>query len=314
MCFWSIHVSPEVPFPHNPYADIHFACWFAACFSARFSCGFCLRGKEEYDMILLLLQRQMSDLSVKVAVRIRPLVPIETEQACGRCVEKVKGEPQVVLGGGEKAFTFDQVYDSDSAQADVYKETVQPLLDSFFQGFNVTVFAYGQTGSGKTHTMGTNDGKVEGLEQIADSTGIIPRIVAETFQRIEQERSSGTAVSHTVRVSFLEIHNDDIHDLLDTTPKTCTLREDTSGAVLVSGLEEFTVCSSRELLGCLGRGSQNRATASTCMNAVSSRSHAVFTITMEKTSSIASMSSSEDTPSGPDGGEGSMPLDGSTGA
>jgi hypothetical protein len=273
-----------------------------------------LRGKEEYDMILLLLQRQMSDLSVKVAVRIRPLVPIETEQACGRCVEKVKGEPQVVLGGGEKAFTFDQVYDSDSAQADVYKETVQPLLDSFFQGFNVTVFAYGQTGSGKTHTMGTNDGKVEGLEQIADSTGIIPRIVAETFQRIEQERSSGTAVSHTVRVSFLEIHNDDIHDLLDTTPKTCTLREDTSGAVLVSGLEEFTVCSSRELLGCLGRGSQNRATASTCMNAVSSRSHAVFTITMEKTSSIASMSSSEDTPSGPEGGEGSMPLDGSTGA
>jgi hypothetical protein len=62
-----------------------------------------------------------------------------------------------------QAFTFDQVYDSESAQADVYKHTVQPLLDSFFQGINVTIFAYGQTGSGKTHTMGTNDGKVAGV-------------------------------------------------------------------------------------------------------------------------------------------------------
>ena len=249
------------------------------------------------------------DLSVKVAVRIRPLVPIELDQACGRCLDKVPGEPQVLLGGGEKAFTFDQVYDSDSAQAQVYKETVQPLLESFFQGINVTVFAYGQTGSCKTHTMGTNDGKVAGLDEITDSAGIIPRIVAETFERMEQERISGAAVSHTIKVSFLEIHNDDIHDLLDTTTKTCTLREDSSGAVLVSGLEEFRVQSARELLECLGRGSQNRATASTCMNAVSSRSHAVFTITMEKTSGMPAGVSSDDTPTGPEGG---MALDGST--
>ena len=139
-----------------------------------------------------------SELSVKVAVRIRPLVPIEVDQACGRCLEKVKGEPQVLLGGGEKAFTFDQVYDSDSKQEDVYVQTVQPLLDSFFQGFNVTVFAYGQTGSGKTHTMGTNDGKVAGLDTITESAGIIPRIVQETFERIEKEARSGSAASHTV--------------------------------------------------------------------------------------------------------------------
>ena len=252
------------------------------------------------------------DMSVKVAVRIRPLVPIELDQACGRCLDKVKGEPQVILGEGEKAFTFDQVYDSDSKQVDIYTATVQPLLDSFFQGINVTVFAYGQTGSGKTHTMGTNDGKVVGLEEITDDAGIIPRIVAEIFQRIEQERINGTAVSHTVKVSFLEIHNDDIHDLLDSAPKTCTLREDTSGAVLVSGLEEFVVNSSRELLECLGRGSHNRATASTCMNAVSSRSHAVFTITMEKTcATSASVPSSDDTPAGPDCGC-TAALDGST--
>jgi kinesin family member 4 len=248
------------------------------------------------------------DVSVKVAVRIRPLVPAEVQQACERCLEKVKGEPQVVLGGGDKAFTFDQVYDSGAPQEVVYQETVQPLLESFFQGINVTVFAYGQTGSGKTHTMGTNDGKVAGLEEITESAGIIPRIVAETFERIEMERASGTAMSHVVKVSFLEIHNDDIHDLLDSTPKTCTLREDSSGAVLVSGLEEFSVASSRELLECLGRGSQNRATASTCMNAVSSRSHAVFTITMEKTFAGSAPTSSDDTPPGPDGAPG---LDGS---
>lgn len=250
----------------------------------------------------------VGDVSVKVAVRIRPLVPAEVQQACERCLEKVKGEPQVVLGGGDKSFTFDQVYDSCAPQEAVYQETVQPLLESFFQGINVTVFAYGQTGSGKTHTMGTNDGKVAGLEEITESAGIIPRIVAETFERIEKERASGIAVSHVVKVSFLEIHNDDIHDLLDSTPKTCTLREDSSGAVLVSGLEEFSVASSRELLECLGRGSQNRATASTCMNAVSSRSHAVFTITMEKTFVGSAPASSDDTPPGPDGAPG---LDGS---
>lgn len=252
------------------------------------------------------------DISVKVAVRIRPLVPIELEKACGRCLDKVQGEPQVLLGGGEKAFTFDHVFDSESRQEDVYTQTVQPLLDTFFQGINVTVFAYGQTGSGKTHTMGTNDGKVAGLDKITESAGIIPRIVAETFERIEQERSNGTAVSHSVKVSFLEIHNDDIHDLLDSSAKTCTLREDNSGAVLVAGLEEFSVTSSRELLECLGRGSQNRATASTCMNAVSSRSHAVFTITMEKTCASSAATSSDDTPAGPEGGPPSMTLGGST--
>ena len=267
-------------------------------------------GAEAIPALAVLLGRMSAggDLSVKVAVRIRPLVPAEVQQACERCLEKVGGEPQILLGGGDKAFTFDQVYDSDSPQEVVYKETVQPLLDSFFQGINVTVFAYGQTGSGKTHTMGTNDGKVAGLEEITASAGIIPRIVAETFERIEKERASGTAVSHAVKVSFLEIHNDDIHDLLDTTQKTCTLREDSSGAVLVSGLEEFSVGSSRELLECLGRGSQNRATASTCMNAVSSRSHAVFTITMEKTCAASAPASSEDTPPGP---EGATSLDGS---
>jgi len=249
---------------------------------------------------------------VEVVVRIRPLVSIEHAQACGRCLDKVPGEPQIILGEGEKAFTFDQVYDSDSKQVDIYKATVQPLLEIYFRGINVTVFAYGQTGSGKTHTMGTNNAKVMGLEEITDDAGIIPRIVAETFQRIEQERIDGTATSHTVKVSFLEIHKDDIHDLLDKAPKTCTLREDTSGAVFVSGLKEFEVKSSRDLLEYLDFGSGNRATASTNMNEESSRSHAVFTITMEKTcATSASVTSSDDAPMGSDGGS-SPALDGST--
>ena len=218
-----------------------------------------------------------------------------------------------MLLGGEKAFTFDQVYDSGAPQELVYSETVRPLLDSFFQGFNVTVFAYGQTGSGKTHTMGTNDGKVAGLECINPNAGIIPRIVAETFERIERERAEASASAHCVKVSFLEIHNDDIHDLLDTTPKTCTLREDNTGAVLVSGLEEFDVKSSRELLECLGRGSSNRATAATCMNSVSSRSHAVFTITMEKTCSAPPSDANVSAGTGADGaGDGVGSLQGSS--
>jgi kinesin family protein 4/21/27 len=249
---------------------------------------------------------------VGVILRIRPFTPFELAQACGRCLDKVKGEPQVSLGEGQKAFTFDQVYDLDAKQVDIYTATVQPLLDSFFAGVNVTILAYGQTGSGKTYTMGTEYSKVVCPDEITEKAGMIPRIVAETFERIEQERIHGTAVSHTVKVSFLEIHKDDIRDLLDSAPKTCTLREDTSGAVLVSGLEEFVVNSSRELLECLGRGSHNRATASTCMNATSSRSHAVFTITMEKTcATSAPVSSSDNTPAGPTCGS-MVALDGST--
>ncbi|EKX35726.1 hypothetical protein GUITHDRAFT_118111 [Guillardia theta CCMP2712] len=203
----------------------------------------------------------------------------QIDQACGRCVEVAVNEPQVVIGG-EKTFTFDEVFDSHAPQQEVYNKTAQPLLDSFFEGINVTIFAYGQTGSGKTFTMGTNSRAAEENE----SVGIIPRMVGEIFSRIKEEEKDGNC-RHLLRVSFLEIHNDDIRDLLDPSSKVCSLREDNTGAVIVAGLETFQTSSADDVMSWLHKGSLNRATGSTCMNLSglqSSRSHAVFTITMEK--------------------------------
>jgi len=147
-------------------------------------------------------------VAVQVALRVRPLVPSEIEQGCVPCLDVTPGEPQITVGG-EKTFTFDHVFSATTPQAEVYSKAVDPLLDAFFRGFNTTVFAYGQTGSGKTHTMGTNASADVTLDE---KTGIIPRMVSDMYARIEQE---GTSWKRDITVSFLEIHNDDIRDLLD---------------------------------------------------------------------------------------------------
>ncbi|KAJ1484933.1 P-loop containing nucleoside triphosphate hydrolase protein [Baffinella frigidus] len=153
--------------------------------------------------------------------------------------------------------------------------------------------------------MGTNAGVDEAGD---DETGIIPRLVADLFARVNQE---GDVWRRDVSVSFLEIHNDDIHDLLDQTPKVCTLREDAAGGVVVANLEEYKATDAGEMLSQLAEGSNNavtdagemlsqladgsarRATASTCMNATSSRSHAVFTILMHSSKLTSSADGEE---------------------
>ncbi|KAG2666296.1 hypothetical protein I3760_15G051800 [Carya illinoinensis] len=230
------------------------------------------------------------DCCVKVAVHIRPLIGDERLQGCKDCVTVVPGKPQVQIG--THSFTFDHVYGSTgSPSSDMFEDCVASLVDGLFQGYNATVLAYGQTGSGKTYTMGT--GFKDGFQ-----TGIIPQVMNVLFSKIETLKHQTEFQLH---VSFIEILKEEVRDLLDPTslsksetanghsgkvPVTgkppIQIRETSNGVITLAGSTEFSVSTLKEMAACLEQGSLCRATGSTNMNNQSSRSHAIFTITLEQ--------------------------------
>ncbi|KAL3340424.1 hypothetical protein AABB24_028854 [Solanum stoloniferum] len=230
------------------------------------------------------------DCCVKVAVHIRPLIGDEKLQGCKDCVSVVHGKPQVQIG--THSFTFDHVYGSTASPSTaMYQECVAPLVDGLFQGYNATVLAYGQTGSGKTYTMGT--GFKDGFQ-----TGLIPLVMNSLFNKIETSKNQAEFQLH---VSFIEIHKEEVRDLLDSVSvnKSETvnghngkvnipgkppiqIRESSNGVITLAGSTERSVRTLKEMADCLEQGSLSRATGSTNMNNQSSRSHAIFTITMEQ--------------------------------
>lgn len=156
------------------------------------------------------------------------------------------------------------------------------LVLGCFNGFNATVLAYGQTGSGKTFTMGS--GFTFGVRE--QELGIIPRVIRLIF---EEETNRRHKALFTIKCSFLEIYNEEIIDLLDSglekgnpQRKEISVREEKNGSISVYGLNEVTVRSRDEMASFLDIGSNARSTASTQMNMTSSRSHAIFTITIEQ--------------------------------
>uniref|UniRef100_A0A672IAY8 Kinesin family member 21B n=1 Tax=Salarias fasciatus TaxID=181472 RepID=A0A672IAY8_SALFA len=217
---------------------------------------------------------------------IRPQMAKEKIEGCHVCTLVTPGEPQVLLGK-DKAFTYDFVFDVDSEQHRIYQACVYKLIEGCFEGYNATVFAYGQTGSGKTYTMGTGfDVSLTPLEQ-----GIIPRAVHQLFEGIQSRREraqeAGTQPPEfKVSAQFLELYNEEILDLFDgardpesrSRKSNIRIHEDANGSIYTTGVTSRLVHSEEELLQCLKLGALSRTTASTQMNAQSSRSHAIFTI------------------------------------
>ncbi|TYI28129.1 hypothetical protein ES332_A05G222300v1 [Gossypium tomentosum] len=230
------------------------------------------------------------DCCVKVAVHVRPLIGDEKLQGCKDCVTVTSGKPQVQIG--THSFTFDHVYGSTgSPSSSMFEECIVPLVDGLFQGYNATVLAYGQTGSGKTYTMGT--GFKDGCQ-----TGIIPQVMNALFGKIESLKHQ---IEFQLHVSFIEILKEEVRDLLDPTslnksdaasPNTgkvhvpgkppIQIRESSNGVITLAGSTEVSVSTLKEMAACLEQGSLSRATGSTNMNNQSSRSHAIFTITLEQ--------------------------------
>jgi hypothetical protein len=152
----------------------------------------------------------------------------------------------------------------------MFETVARPTIDDVLKGFNGTLFAFGQTGSGKTHTMFGGEG---------DAMGIIPRTAAYIFEEINRGNLLGQ--EFTVKVSFLEVYKEVIHDLLLTSARDTVplrIREGKESEVYVEGLTAEYCADAADILTLTRRGHLNRAQAHTEMNAESSRSHSLFTI------------------------------------
>uniref|UniRef100_A0AAQ6AIF4 Kinesin-like protein n=1 Tax=Amphiprion ocellaris TaxID=80972 RepID=A0AAQ6AIF4_AMPOC len=217
----------------------------------------------------------------------RPFNTVERKSSYGVIdCDQSRKEVMVKTGGmndkaSRKTYTFDMVFGPAAKQIDVYRSVVCPILDEVIMGYNCTVFAYGQTGTGKTFTMeGERSPDGEFTWEEDPLAGIIPRTLHQIFEKLSE---NGTEFS--VKVSLLEIYNEELFDLLSPTEdvnERLQLFDDPRNkrGVVVKGLEEVTVHNKDEVYQILERGAAKRRTASTLMNAYSSRSHSVFSVTI----------------------------------
>ncbi|KAI2799311.1 cerebellar granular layer structural organization [Blomia tropicalis] len=215
--------------------------------------------------------------SIQVAVRMRPFSPAEKllNDDNEKNVRFRNNRVLVLHKNKNEVFQFDHCLDSSSSelfnyasQDVVFRKMGEPLLDYSLKGYNTCLFAYGQSGSGKTYTMmGTKD-----------VPGIIPRFLNELFKRI----TSTLDIEFIVNISFLEIYNEKIHDLLSDEftmeKKNLRVREHPQTGQYVEDLSVFTVDDYDIAMKLLETGLSRRSTASTKSNEKSSRSHSIFSI------------------------------------
>ncbi|XP_054942123.1 centromere-associated protein E isoform X3 [Physeter macrocephalus] len=207
--------------------------------------------------------------AVAVCVRVRPLN--SREEALGKDTQVYwKTDNNTIYQvDGSKSFNFDRVFHSNETTKNVYEEIAVPIIDSAIQGYNGTIFAYGQTASGKTYTMSGSQ----------DYLGVIPRAIHDIFQKIKKFPDR----EFLLRVSYMEIYNETITDLLCDTEKMKPLiiREDFNRNVYVSDLTEEVVYTSEMALKWITKGEKNRHYGITKMNQRSSRSHTIFRMILE---------------------------------
>ncbi|KAI8065258.1 hypothetical protein BC940DRAFT_320720 [Gongronella butleri] len=225
----------------------------------------------------------MSGGNIKVFVRCRPLNSRELARGATGLIEMrgnqtIISKPADLCIGKEsedqKAFTFDKSYwSADKSSPDyadqqtVYNDVGEELLNHAFDGYNCCIFAYGQTGSGKSYSM----------MGYGEDIGIIPRTCAELFNRITQNTDPN--VSYAAEVSYIEIYNEKVRDLLNPKNKgNLKVREHPSTGPYVEDLSRLVVKDFDGLDHLMDEGNKARTVAATNMNETSSRSHAVFTV------------------------------------
>ncbi|KAK9916347.1 hypothetical protein WJX75_001590 [Coccomyxa subellipsoidea] len=222
--------------------------------------------------------------AVKVVVVVRPLLELEKQKGGSPCVEVpescVVQLPSKRGGSDGHRFDFDRVYKMSSPGRQMFAEVVQPLLGRFLQGFNTTVFAYGQTGSGKTYTMGTA-ATYRQMSSGEEGDGIIPRSIRFIFDSLADIQG---AYDVSVKVSFIEIYQDDIRDLLGEADSfvPVNVRESPDRGTFLENVQEIEVRSVAEVARLLEAGNLHRAVAAHNLNEHSSRSHAICTLHLEQ--------------------------------
>uniref|UniRef100_A0A7N0UUH3 Kinesin motor domain-containing protein n=1 Tax=Kalanchoe fedtschenkoi TaxID=63787 RepID=A0A7N0UUH3_KALFE len=233
-------------------------------------------------------------VNVQVLLRCRPFSDEELRTNAPQVVTCNDYQREVAVSQNiagkqiDRIFTFDKVFGPSAKQKDLYDQAVVPIVNEVLEGFNCTIFAYGQTGTGKTFTMegDCKRSKCGPRGELPLGAGVIPRAVKQIFDMLESQNAE-----YSVKVTFLELYNEEITDLLapdeiskiiseDKQKKQLLLMEDGKGGVLVRGLEEEIVTSANEIFTLLERGSAKRRTAETLLNKQSSRSHSLFSITI----------------------------------
>ncbi|XP_076447209.1 kinesin-like protein KIF19 [Babylonia areolata] len=226
--------------------------------------------------------------NLTVALRIRPLTEDEILQGAHPTAHKVEDnmvvlmdpadDPDDILRANrsrEKQFVFDCTFDGNASQQDVYEATTKFLIGNVINGYNATVFAYGATGAGKTHTMLGTD----------EDPGIMVQALNDLFLEMEKGRED---LAYKVTMSYLEIYNEMIRDLLNPSLGFLELREDAKGNVQVAGISEVTTRSTDEVMQMLVKGNRERTQESTAANAASSRSHAILQVIVKQRNRIRS--------------------------
>ncbi|VYS57680.1 unnamed protein product [Arabidopsis thaliana] len=222
------------------------------------------------------------DHNVQVLIRLRPLSTMErANQGYGKCLKQESPQTLVWLGHPEARFTFDHVASETISQEKLFRVAGLPMVENCLSGYNSCVFAYGQTGSGKTYTMMGEISEAEG--SLGEDCGVTARIFEYLFSRIkmEEEERRDENLKFSCKCSFLEIYNEQITDLLEPSSTNLQLREDLGKGVYVENLVEHNVRTVSDVLKLLLQGATNRKIAATRMNSESSRSHSVFTCTIE---------------------------------
>ncbi|XP_061824025.1 kinesin-like protein KIF3C [Nerophis lumbriciformis] len=216
--------------------------------------------------------------AVRVVTRCRPLSSKEEAANCQSILELDDKLGQIRIRNPKappdepvKVFTFDSVYGRESKQSDIYDDAVRPLVDAVLGGFNGTVLAYGQTGTGKTHTM-------QGVPGDPDMRGVIPNSFHHIFTHISRTQRQ----KYLVRSSYLEIYQEEIRDLLrKDNNRKLELKESPDYGVYVKDLSSVVTKNATEIQHVMNLGDQSRSVGFTYMNERSSRSHAIFVVTVE---------------------------------
>ncbi|XP_061000936.1 kinesin-like protein KIF19 isoform X2 [Dama dama] len=226
------------------------------------------------------------DQQLMVALRVRPISVAELEEGATLIAHKVDEQMVVLMDpmedpddilrahrSREKSYLFDVAFDFTATQEMVYQATTKSLIEGVISGYNATVFAYGPTGCGKTHTMLGTD----------HEPGIYVRTLNDLFRAIEETSDD---MEYEVSMSYLEIYNEMIRDLLNPALGYLELREDSKGVIQVAGITEVSTINAKEIMQLLMRGNRQRTQEPTAANQTSSRSHAVLQVAVRQRSRV----------------------------
>ena len=229
--------------------------------------------------------------NILVCVRCRPLSPLERQLSSFETIRVMENKMIVLMDPieyngpttvfknrtREQTYAFDFAFDKYSSQKFVFENSTKFLIEGVAGGYNATVFAYGATGAGKTYTMLGEEG----------NPGIMPLTLKELFKEVDKYKDR----EYKMKFWYLEIYNENIRDLLKFVDRPnniinddneyLDLREDPIKGITVSGITEVNVNNSNDMLKILKRGNRNRTIEATGANETSSRSHAIFQLSLE---------------------------------